>query len=231
MTLGLKPFLILACAMALLPGCRALTVNETAFANKIYAGTVDLELVRLYRLSLWRNRTDANLRKELAADLDRNPQLAATVENREAFLDKAANALSPQAEALVLGNRIYYAAGAYSRDFAAGFSTKANVTDLALLAHELVHVWQHQNRDRTGYSLLAIALERLQYKEPYKYEITPGKRFLDYRFEQQGAIMQRYVFMSYWPSDPAALRRHRALLEQEFDLQDFKATLAAAAGS
>lgn len=227
MNLALKPFLILACVMAILAGCRSLTVNETEFANKIYSDVVDLEPVRLHRISLWRGHTEESIRTELSEDLIRNNALAEHVVNKEAFLNSALKVLNSQAEAVVLGNNIYYLSSTYKADFAPGFPNIVNVTELGLLAHELVHVWQHQNRCRTGYSLLAIALERLRIDKPYEYQIVPGKSFLDYRFEQQGAIMQTYVMLAFSTADPEALRQHRELLEQEFDLKDFRSKLLA----
>ena len=62
-----------------------------------------------------------------------------------------------------------------------------------LLAHEATHVWQWQNRAVTGYSPLAAASENLQMRDPYVYELEPGKAFLDYGFEQQARMVGDYV--------------------------------------
>jgi hypothetical protein len=55
----------------------------------------------------------------------------------------------------------------------------------ALLAHELVHVWQYQALGRNGLELL---LDRV-----YRYDLQEGKPFLDYGHEQQAAIVEDLI--------------------------------------
>lgn len=79
-----------------------------------------------------------------------------------------------------------------------------------LLAHEATHVWQWQNRALTGYSPVAAASENLRMRDPYAYELQPGKAFLDYGFEQQARIVGDYVCEV--TKDPRSARS-RALME------------------
>lgn len=65
-----------------------------------------------------------------------------------------------------------------------------NPVHLAVLAHELVHVWQY----RTGMTLLSYVLrDVLIHRGRYAYDIIPGKPYRDYGYEQQAAMMEDWV--------------------------------------
>lgn len=70
----------------------------------------------------------------------------------------------------------------------AKYSDDYSTTDLRLQAtfiHEMTHVWQ----DR----VMGMNLEiRGIFERQYTYTLQPGKRFLDYELEQQGAIVGDY---------------------------------------
>ena len=66
----------------------------------------------------------------------------------------------------------------------------------AFFIHEMVHVWQYQNN---VLSVLGSAIEETitlgpgNYKNmAYPYKLEPNKDLMDYRMEQQGAIMENY---------------------------------------
>lgn len=61
----------------------------------------------------------------------------------------------------------------------------ATPAERAHLAHELVHVWQYQALRRTGLELLL--------SRRYRYALDPARRFIDYGYEQQAAIVEDYV--------------------------------------
>lgn len=65
-----------------------------------------------------------------------------------------------------------------------------NPVQLAVLAHELVHVWQY----RTGMTLLSYMLrDVIGHLGRYSYRIIPGKPYRDYGYEQQAAMMEDWV--------------------------------------
>ncbi|OCW56736.1 hypothetical protein [Hoeflea olei] len=225
--------LLLAVLVSGVSGCRTLSGNETLFLSNLYSDQIRYGAVRLHSPF-----APERLEKKLARELDAELAAGATAQmrgmSREAFISRSAEALGQRSEAVTLGNNVFYRKNQYAADFARGFPEVVNLSDLSLLAHELVHVWQHQNRARTGYSLPAVAREHLQYKDPYAYAIKPGKPFLDYRFEQQGRMMQDYVFLAFQEPvlgdrDRARLKQLRDLLETEFDLSDIRRTLTKAA--
>lgn len=64
----------------------------------------------------------------------------------------------------------------------------------ALFIHEMVHVWQEQNRVLNPIrSAIGNALRHgLIYSRAYRYTLDPGRDLLDYRIEQQAQIVEDY---------------------------------------
>lgn len=69
-------------------------------------------------------------------------------------------------------------------DLPADLSTRPEF--MALLAHELTHVWQYAN---------GLTLWRYLWRERgrYRYRLIPGKAFTDYGYEQQAAMVEDWV--------------------------------------
>lgn len=89
--------------------------------------------------------------------------------------------------AMVVDNSISFRERFYSEDFTQ--NPRQNL--LALLAHEACHVWQFQN---LHYFWAKAVLEHLWYrKRVYDYLPKENTILTDYRFEQQGKIVQDYV--------------------------------------
>jgi hypothetical protein len=94
-----------------------------------------------------------------------------------------------RAEAITLDNLISFATNTYEDDFTAN----PLLDVLALLAHEITHVWQRQKRVR-GYWWVKALFEHIKYGDTvYDYVPDGSKKLKDYRFEQQGQIVQDYV--------------------------------------
>lgn len=67
----------------------------------------------------------------------------------------------------------------------------------AVLFHEVVHVWQYQNRQHPslkGYTWRSALWEHLTQRDPYAYQPEDHARLTDYGFEQQGRIVQNAVY-------------------------------------
>lgn len=86
-------------------------------------------------------------------------------------------------------------------------------------AHEMTHIWQWQNRERTGYHPLRAAVEQ-RLPDPYLFELDEIPRFLGFGFEQQASIVEEYVCCR--ALDPGGDRTERlhALVSQELPLTD-----------
>jgi len=86
--------------------------------------------------------------------------------------------------AIVFDNTIIFTRKNFKDDFS---KTKS---DMALLVHEICHVWQYQN---LSYRWYKAGFEHLKYrKETYKYNINDNRKLINFRFEQQGEILADY---------------------------------------
>lgn len=106
----------------------------------------------------------------------------------------------------------------YREELMPGWPDQILLPQVLILAHELVHVWQWQNRDRTGYRPLRAAVESLLNLDPYFYIPEPGAGFLEYGFEQQAALVEDYFCFGVF--DPKNPRRAelRAILAPHFQV-------------
>lgn len=69
-----------------------------------------------------------------------------------------------------------------------------NPVHLAILAHELVHVWQYAR----GMTLLSyIARDVIGRLGRYDYRIVSGKAYTAYGYEQQAAMMEDWVRLTH----------------------------------
>ena len=97
------------------------------------------------------------------------------------------------AQAFAFRSRVHFESGLYSDDMVIRWPERLRVPQALILAHELTHVWQWQNRDATGYHPLKASLEHIEKDDPYLLEIDPEKPFLDYAYEQQGVLVEEFV--------------------------------------
>ncbi len=95
--------------------------------------------------------------------------------------------------AITLFNKVFYRRDLYLDDYALASDGAANLYALMLLAHELTHVWQWQNRDRTGYHPLKAAQEHASGHDPYLFDIASKTDFMAFPYEQQAAIVEEYT--------------------------------------
>ena len=125
--------------------------------------------------------------------------------------------VSPGATALF--HHVLFRKDLYLENYVPGWPKEIGLVQAMLLAHEATHIWQWQNRKRTGYTPLKALREHATQADPYLFE-PDGKdrRFLDFGYEQQGAIVEEYVCCRLL--DPSAKRtdRLRKLLSQELPI-------------
>jgi len=160
---------------------RPLTDTEAAFATKIHGDALDRDRVRLVRGALVGSVT-----------FERKPRPRVTCRERILPPAKEEIALTRPA-AVVLFNRVYFTHDWYLTDFAPDYPERLFLVEAMLLAHELTHIWQWQNRAVTGYHPLLAAGEHTATDDPYLFDPTETRDFLSYGYEQQGAIVEEYV--------------------------------------
>lgn len=185
--------LLLACLTAC--SGRPLTEGERDFAADVVGDGLDLDQVRLSAglgllpLPATPEPPPKADRRTIPGVCDRVPQ-------------------GPRTEpppAFALWNRIHLAQKYYRDDTAPSWPKGVLLPQSLIMAHELIHVWQWQNRGRTGYRPGRAVLEGLLNLDPYFYAPGEGDRFFGFGFEQQAALMEDYV--CYVLLDPENPRR------------------------
>lgn len=172
----------LALLLVLLTTCgRPLTDTEAAFAQKIHGDQIDVERVRLVEGALVGSVT---FRREARPRVSCRERIAPPRKEEVVTVSPAA---------VVLFNRIFFTHDWYTDDYLPGYPDRLSLVPAMLLAHEMTHVWQWQNRDRTGYSIFRAAAEHSGNPDPYLFELDETPNFLGFGYEQQGAIVEEYV--------------------------------------
>ncbi|MEM7090100.1 MAG: hypothetical protein AAF496_11030 [Pseudomonadota bacterium] len=182
--------------LLLLASCgRPLTEQERAFAAAVQGDSLDLDQVRL---------------------VDGAPVVPVTyfrqTRPRQACRDRIlppvqAGVVTGKPAAVALFNKVYFSRDWYLEDYMSDYPDEMNLIAAMLLAHELTHVWQWQNRETTGYHPLRAAAEHGGRKDPYLFDLDTSPDFLSYGFEQQGAIVEEYICCR--ALDPQARRTQR----------------------
>ncbi len=199
--------------LLLLSSCgRPLTEQERGFATAVQGTTLDLDSVRLVKgapvvpVTYFR---------------EARPREAC----RERILPPVeAGVVTGKPAAVALFNKVYFARDWYLEDYMSDYPEEMNLIAAMLLAHELTHIWQWQNRETTGYHPLRAAAEHGGRKDPYLFDLETSPDFLSYGFEQQGAIVEEYVCCR--ALDPQAQRTKRLhdMLGEHFDLSPLPQT-------
>ena len=192
-------------AVTLVAGCgRPLTDTERAFAQKIHGPAVDLDRVRLARGALVGSVT---FKRPV------RPRLTC----RERILPPPKSEIvTSRPAAVALFNRIHFTQDWYLEDYMPRYPERLYLIEAMLLAHEMTHVWQWQNRELTGYHPLKAAAEHTRAEDPYFFDANVEHAFLDYGFEQQGTIVEEYVCCRALAPEAERTQRLHAMLEEVF---------------
>jgi hypothetical protein len=206
-------------ALLLFTACaRPLTTNETEVAQSLFGDTLDTEAVSVKAgigvLPLPRDR----VREGTAAIVaEAPPDLCVRKRSTQRYWSWPA--------AFVLQDNVYFSYRFYTTDAFRGFPHSAPYPSSVLLAHELVHVWQWQNRARTAYSSGGAASETIANVDPYWFNVDPGAEFFTLGYEQQGALMQDFVCYALFDRNDPKLEELAAVLRPVLPVDDFLAKL------
>ncbi|WP_262386433.1 hypothetical protein ROLI_028880 [Roseobacter fucihabitans] len=177
-------------------GCgRGLTPTETAFARTLHGDTLDTSKVRLVDGAPTR-----------AVTFERKPRPRTTCRERILPPVKTQTVTSKPA-AVALYNHVLFDRDWYLDDYLPDYPDQIGLVAAMLFAHEILHVWQWQNRKQTGYTPWRAAFEHDGARDPYLFELNADPKFSDFGFEQQGAIMEEFICCR--ALDPAAPRTQR----------------------
>lgn len=204
---------ILLISLAAISGCagRSMTASEIAYAGSISGLHLNLEKIRFVKgVKFGLSR----IRREILSDENVKNQISKNGTSQNQLIFSVEKFVSDE-RAIALGNTVFFGSEVYEDDY----STAQISTNRWLMAHEIVHIWQWQNRAVVGYSLGKVFLEHLIYRsEVYEYTLVNRKAFLDYRFEQQAAIVQCYVALRETRPNSAITRRYETLIRTVFPL-------------
>ena len=193
----MKPLLALL-ALTIIAACgRPLTPQEIAFAKTIHGPELNVAKVRLHDGAPTR-----------AVTFRRKARPRTTC--RELILPPATEEIvTAKPAAVAVFNTVLFDKDWYLDNYLPDYPDQIGLVAAMLLSHELTHVWQWQNRKKTGYSPLLAASEHEQGSDPYLFEIANTRTFGDYAFEQQGAIVEEFVCCrALAPQAPRTKRLH-----------------------
>jgi hypothetical protein len=201
----LRLFLILV----LLSGCgRPLTDTETEFARMLHGADLDTGRVRL---------VEGAPVAAVTFQRKARPRVAC----RERILPPVKDEIvTSKPAAVTLFNRVFFARDWYLEDYMTDYPQRLYLIQSMLLAHELTHVWQWQNRARTGYTPLLAAAEHGSVEDPYLFDLNGAPDFLSYGYEQQGAIVEEYVCCRALAPSAARTQRLHGMLKAAFPVSD-----------
>ena len=173
---------VLLFAFLVLSACgRPLTPNEIAFADTLFADQVDPARVRFVRGHLAESYTFRYQARPRVTCMER------------IYPPPTDPVITTSPGAISLFNKVFYRKDMYLDDYAHASGGKGNLYALMLFAHEMTHVWQWQNRRKTGYHPLKAAQEHRPGHDPYLFDLGTQPALLSYPYEQQAAIVEEYV--------------------------------------
>ncbi|SFD87768.1 hypothetical protein [Roseivivax sediminis] len=203
--------------LLLLAACgRPLTPNETAFATALQGSAIDPARVRFH---------DGHFAGSVTFQRPVRPRL--TCQER-IWPPSQGETVTVSPGATTFFNRILYRDDLYRDDFLEGFPGRVDLVSTMLFAHEMTHVWQWQNRARTGYHPLRAAFEHVRSSDPYLIEPDTDSRFLDHGYEQQGTIVEEWVCCRLLDPDAPRTERLHRMISAEMDLSRLDAALEGA---
>lgn len=192
--------------LLLLAACgRPLTASETDLASRMFGPGLDAGAVRFYRNGF------------VGMATHRFPVRPRTT-CRERILPPAEGAFETgRAAGVVLFNTVNVRPNVLRPDFTQRPDGRMSLVAAMYLVHELTHVWQWQNRARTGYTPLRVGAEHTRSADPYLFDPEAEAHFLDYGYEQQASLVEEYLCCQVL--DPAGARTARLhdLLSQVMD--------------
>lgn len=170
--------------LLVLSGCgRPLTSNEIAFSDTLFGAHVDTDRVRFVK---------GHFAQSYTFQYQARPRVTCT-ERIYPPSQTQTDTITTSPGAIALFNKVFYRTNLFLEDYGYAVQGRGNLYALMLFAHEMTHVWQWQNRKRTGYHPLRAAREHKPGHDPYLFELGSQPDFLSFPYEQQASIVEEYV--------------------------------------
>lgn len=193
------------CILILLAACgRPLSENELAFVARMKGGDIDTSRVRL-------------IEGVPAGSITFKRPVRPRVTCRERILPpQEEQIVTVKPGAVALFNHVFVRRDIFFDDYMTGYPDQVSLLATMFFAHEMTHVWQWQNREKTGYHPLKAATEHAQSKDPYLFEISPDTQFLEFGYEQQASIVEEYICCRALAKDAPRTQRLHDMISQDF---------------
>lgn len=195
---------------------RPLTDPETAYLQAIHGEDLDTSRIRL---------VDGHFAGEMTYRIPVRPRTTCQERIWPPLTKETEITVAPAAT--VLFNKVLIRDDIFREDFLKGYPEEVDLYNAMLLAHEATHVWQWQNRKRTGYTPLKALNEHVTQTDPYLIDPDSDTRFLDFGYEQQGAIVEEYVCCRLLDPDAPRTARLRAMIGAEMPVDRLDRALGA----
>ena len=128
--------------------------------------------------------------------------------------------------AWALYDTMHFSREFYREDVLPGWPEQVLLPQVLILAHEMMHVWQWQNRRLTGYRPAKAAVESLVNSDPYFYVPGEGGGFLEYGYEQQATLLEDFICYGIFDPENPRRAKLRGILAPYFRVGRIDAILA-----
>ncbi len=180
----------------LLAACgRPLDTAEMSFANNLLGPGLDPAPIRIKPSRLIGNNP---------VTIPTRPQ---TTCRERIFPAPTTPTVEARTAGIVVFSQLFTNPDWYLDSYTAQFPDRVSLVSAMYLAHELTHIWQWQQREKTGYSPLKAAGEHLASADPYLFDPSENPDFLDFGYEQQASLVEEFVCCH--TIDPAGARTAR----------------------
>lgn len=125
-------------------------------------------------------------------------------------------------QAFALWNRMHFDSALYSSDMALGWPHGLRFPNAIILAHELTHVWQWQNRAKTGYTPARAVAESWRLADPYYSASGADAAFFAFGYEQQAALVEDFVCFTIANPDHPRRAELREILAPVLPVEAFE---------
>ncbi len=194
----MRIILTLCLCLTLIACGRPLTEAERAYMVELQGETFDASRARIVENSL------------VGLNVQRYPARPQTTCRERVVPPPDTPILEGRTGGIVLFNTLHVRADLFTEDYTQMRDGRQNLYAAMFFAHEMTHIWQWQNRELTGYHPLRAAREHATLEDPYLFDTTQDRRFLDYGYEAQASLVEEYVCCR--AIDPGGARTSR--LEQ-----------------
>jgi hypothetical protein len=197
------------CLLGLAACGRPMTPTEVQFARDVFGPGLDTSIVVVARGA---GLTPPGKTRLTKVTRERGTERACVRVARK----KGKHAPAP---AFAFRNKVHFDTGLYSSDMVLEWPDALRVPNAIIFAHELTHVWQWQNRDRTGYTPFRALAESIRLVDPY-IAASGQAEFFSYGYEQQAAMVEDYLCFAFANPNHPRRAELRAILAPVFPIAE-----------